>query len=140
MSAHASGFQQCSKKVLSLSAHIGFRLGVGECYDHQHCQPQPGSRGVLQLPALSSLSKQQSSSPCPSKQVSGRAPCLSSLVCTSRQGGVCNNGVSQHLHFLGISQLCPAPLADASRSANESPSHIISVLFKLLLFCWVWGD
>lgn len=75
-------------------------------------------------------------SDCPwswaSQQGSRSMPCLSARV-----GGECTNEFCQFLHLWREAQISSALLADAPSLANESPSHIVQVLFKLVLLCWI---
>ena len=57
----------------------------------------------------------------------------------SKVDGEHRNGTQQHLFSQRERQQAPATPTDVLRLANESPSHMIYVLFKLLLLCWVPG-
>ena len=54
-------------------------------------------------------------------------------------GGKHNNGVHQCLYLQGQCLPSPAQPANAFSFVNDSPSHIVAALFKLLLFYWVSG-
>lgn len=57
---------------------------------------------------------------------------------TVKVEGKCRNDAHQHLCPQGDIQHTPATLEDSLRLTNEFPSHIVQMLFKLLILCWPW--
>lgn len=58
---------------------------------------------------------------------------------TVKVEGKCKNDAYQHLCPQGDIQHTPATLEDSVRLTNEFPSHIVQMLFKLLILCWALG-
>ena len=109
--------------------------GLGECCSLLHlqnlareqenaCPPQPGSGQALQPPEISCFSK-------------AAWQCCDDLPLCQAHHSL--GGVYQCLHLGGAFPPFLALPVDTSRFTNDSPSHIVFALFKLLLFHWVSG-